>query len=1381
MMDVRLTVYIVDFVGNKVKAIRTATPWPDQGFPIRRASINSFGYGGSNAHCIVEEADLVARSNFVSSYRSGEDETDVFDSQEDTERPYLCVVSANDTTSLKSNIQALCRHLVNPRVKISLLDLAYTLSERRKLFWHRAFITTHTTDIDEKNFTVGTHTRRPLKIAMIFTGQGAQWPQMGKALIDAFPWTRLILEELDQVLQAQRDPPDWSLISELTEPRSPEHMRQPELSQTLVTALQLCIVAVLERWGFRPSSVVGHSSGEIAAAYAAGLLGRDSAILAAFYRGRSTNNREAEHDVGMLSLGLSAENASGFVEKHPGSAWIVCFNSPFSVTVSGRLHALGIIRDEVKAAGHLARLLLVDCAYHSPLMFAIGKVYLRLLEADPVFQPCSGSSCVTMFSSVTASQIQGPTDVMYWQANMTSPVQYHEALRELILHDTPSMLVEVGPSDALRGPTSQILESLPHDRNPPYCASWSRGTSAATSLFDTAGNLVVSGAPVDISRINAYDVHTVRTIVDLPNYSWNHSARYWHENAASKEWRFKRFITHELLGSKVPGTLWSAPVWRRHLHLADVPWLRDHRMGTDILMPGTGFVCLALEAIYQTHCVLNDDARACSANEFAYRFRNITFQRAMALANDKPTTIVVTLTGVHGGGDWHEFRIQSTAAETVYTHCYGLVQVQSPMGDEDGLSIPELSPLRYPHEARLWYEAQSIAGMEFSPTFRKMQTVESINGSRKCRSLIDLKPPPSQWSPAPYYPLHPAVLDSCFGSAVPANMAGDRSAIKDIMIPAFMEEMVINKVPRNLHNGLSIARSEYTGRGRRDLAKNWAAYVSVHDPESGALFARVKGLHYVKLDTHEQTDPHVFLTTFWKPDISLLTPDQLKHLLEGLEAPVDTVIDLIAHKLPNLKVLEISIDADNVAICSLWFQRGKDATRAAYTQYDFVSANAQGNVVLQEAYKAQKNARFHLTTSIQNAFHTVCNKKRYDMIIIQGSSSIDHHRWEVIVGDVESFASTSAFVLLVWQSRDFTAVDGKDGHETGTTTVDRSLIGMPNGTVHGRTLPSNGIALDGSVHRDDNKPEIDSIKGQVSNSEHQPRFSNSSTFKPLAYVISYSGNQHMQLLRKSDAVEPGYNHKPVEIVRLGADALTNVMQAKLRARGVRIRTTLIEVPEAGSSFDASSIVLVMDALSASILATPTDTQWAALKRLLCSGKQVLWVTEGTQTTRVTDPDNAMVYGLFRTIRQELPSAKLMMLDIEKADSFAAIPTIQRVLQMLIYGARVENEYAERNGVLLVPRLVPDTAVNSFKAVEVGKGLDPVVKGFHETDVQVRLQAESVGTLQSLTFCETDTERMPIDPEHVEVEVVAVGVNFKVWFLSQALALGKIWLKSVFGA
>lgn len=143
--------------------------------------------------------------------------------------------------------------------------------------------------------------------------------------------------------------------------------------------------------------------------------------------------------------------------------------------------------------------------------------------------------------------------------------------------------------------------------------------------------------------------------------------------------------------------------------------------------------------------------------------------------------------------------------------------------------------------------------------------------------------------------------------------------------------MVINLVPSDLHKGLRVAHLGYRGRGPWNVAKSWAAHVAVYDLKKGALITCVKGLHYVKLDTHAQINPHVFLTTSWIPDISLLTPNQLTHLLKGLKALGDTVIDPITHKLPTLKVLEISIDAGNTAICTLWCQRGRDADKVAYT------------------------------------------------------------------------------------------------------------------------------------------------------------------------------------------------------------------------------------------------------------------------------------------------------------------------------------------------------------------------------------------------------------------------------------------------------------------
>ncbi|KAJ4379020.1 hypothetical protein N0V86_005897, partial [Didymella sp. IMI 355093] len=233
-----------------------------------------------------------AGKKYAHSYQT--DFPDLGDDDDVNELPSVLVLSTNDATALKASINALCNHLINPAIRTLMPDLAYTLSERRSWFFHRAFVTTTSSaDFDDGDFVLSRNLSHEPKISFVLTGQGAQWPQMSKDLL-RFPPARSILKELDEVLQAQPNPPAWTLLAELNEPRSVYHLRQPEFSQPLVTALQLCLFALFKSWGITPNAVVGHLSGEIAAAYAAGHLGLAGAIKAAFYRGRAAVNRNDE-------------------------------------------------------------------------------------------------------------------------------------------------------------------------------------------------------------------------------------------------------------------------------------------------------------------------------------------------------------------------------------------------------------------------------------------------------------------------------------------------------------------------------------------------------------------------------------------------------------------------------------------------------------------------------------------------------------------------------------------------------------------------------------------------------------------------------------------------------------------------------------------------------------------------------------------------------------------------------------------------------------------------------------------------------------------------------------------------------------------------------
>ncbi len=203
--------YVVDFEGLKVQASHRARPWPPG---LRRASVNSFGFGGSNAHVVLEEAKPWANAAHVSSLK-GSDAVDDFFAEDDnavSESASILVFSANDEQALQSSVEALKRHVMNPVVQVSLGDLAYTLSQRRTHHFYRGFIVTDKAAFDSNALMSGKKSAKVPQVGFVFTGQGAQWPQMGKLLIERFPAAQKTLQYLDTVLQGSLSPPLWSLI-----------------------------------------------------------------------------------------------------------------------------------------------------------------------------------------------------------------------------------------------------------------------------------------------------------------------------------------------------------------------------------------------------------------------------------------------------------------------------------------------------------------------------------------------------------------------------------------------------------------------------------------------------------------------------------------------------------------------------------------------------------------------------------------------------------------------------------------------------------------------------------------------------------------------------------------------------------------------------------------------------------------------------------------------------------------------------------------------------------------------------------------------------------------------------------------------------------------
>ncbi|KAA8565524.1 hypothetical protein EYC84_009381 [Monilinia fructicola] len=1299
----------IDFAGLKVKATRTAIPWPETS--IRRASLNSFGYGGSNAHFILEQPSFPDGPRHITSYLSDSDEFTL--DEDDPEHPYILVLSAKDNASLKANIKALSNHLINPYVKVNLEDLAYTLSERRTKLWHRAYITARNTNIDENDFV-----------------------------------------KLDDALQSLPDPPAWSLLSGLTEVRTAEHAHQLEFPQSVVTALQLCIIEVLQRWGIKPQSVVGHSLGEVAAAYAAGFLDQATAIRVAYYGDRAAMNRNHEvgSDSGMLAVGLGEEALSPYLEKHAGQAWIACFNSPSSLTVSGKLNALKSLAQKLKDDGHFARLLHINYAYHSELVRVIGQEYEELLKKNISF--LGGSSDVTMFSSATGSKRTTTTDALHWKINMVSPVRFHKALRNLLSEENaPNYLIEIGPSGALAGPVSQILKSLPNGTSISYSPSWSRGQNAGRAIFDLAGRLFVAGYDISFKSVNQYT--ETKTIVDLPNYTWNHSVKYWHENASSKDWRFKQFVNHDLLGSKVIGTTWKSPTWRKLLNLADVPWLKDHKVGSDILMPGSGYIAMAVEALYQkTRSNGPREAIISSPNDLSYRFKNIRFGKALVLEDDKEPAMLLTLTQRHGSKDWQEFCISSITGEHLSEHCSGLIRLQDPV--DETLRESDSSPLNHPTSGEVWYKAQAEAGYGFGPSFQKLLKVESTSGQRQSRAQVSLVEPASKWSSQSYYPIHPVSIEGCFQTVTPALWAGECSSMNAVLVPSIIDELTINSVPTGLNEGLSLATSEYSGRGRLEEAKNYFANCSVYHSETGALLLQVSGLRFVKLDVGIKPDPHVFDCISWKPDITFFSQEQLGSLdTNNSGAQLDTIINLIAHKKPALRILEFNLSLNEIR--SIWLESEDSLPRSAYIQYDFASYNAKELVRIKTKYKA-KVTSFLLVNHNRESVD-LPQDAIYDLVILKVSKApvVDHCLNDTIKY-VKSHLARKGYALVVQET------ESQIEHRLWSPKTPRISVDDSESKVAESATPgissTDGFSQPNEKLLDSNAT-IAGVTQRLSNPETLLETLKMNGINSVLQVPSKDNSPAWSLYtNKFDKYQS--HPKNLSVVRLleTTPSLDLSLKAALEACGWVI-TELAYSPKRIA--ESGTVVLVLDELYTSVLTKINQTQWEALKLLISSGGHLLWVTKGAQY-KVTDPDNALVHGLFRVACREDTGVKLSVLDVESSTGAATNYAIETVLKSLHVNqsdpeAVVETEFVERNGILYVHRVVPDVQINEFKRAEV-EGAKPVLKGFHETESAVQLRAERLGTFQGLTWVETAVGEVPVEPGKIEVEVEAVGVNSK---------------------
>ena len=736
---------------------------------------------------------------------------------------------------------------------------------------------------------------------------------MGSDLFHTYPVYAQAIVEADRALTSFGA--TWSLIAEMEKPKGNSNIDKPYISQPACTALQIALVDLLTSWGITPRSVTGHSSGEIAAAYAAGILDLQAGMKIAYYRGVvATRLTENFKDLrgGMLAVGATQEETQAIIDTSAGkNVVIACVNSTSSMTVSGDEAAIDQVQELAEKKSIWNRRLKVDVAYHSHHMNRIADEYESLLgELQPNTQ-----TAVELFSSLEGAKvIPESLKTSYWVRNLTSKVQFSKAVSRLCGFEEDSSeqyidwLVEMGPHSALQGPVKQILQSKGNSRKIHCAPSLMRNEDGVEAVLRLAARLFSNGCQLEMGAVNfpSSNKQVPPILTDLPPYFWNHSKRYWHETRLTQEMRAVRSQRHDLLGIRVLDSSLLEPQWRSFVTLDDVPWLRDHRVQGLTVFPMAGYLCMALEACRQ-------QAAWKDLTPDRIEFREIAVRQALSIPDTGSVELRLSLVpfseGTRSSSDkWNQFRVFSWTSDRGWLeHCRGLVTsgsaqkmnpLEGPRTENSRLRAHSAKLARYqriassPVDSSNLYSVITNAGFEYGPTFRHVKDIMFGPSHVIYQAIV---PDTAALMPLNYeshYTIHPVTLDLVFQSIWPLLTNGGESLDVPYMPIAIGEMTISTKLPSKLGAPFKI----YAQRKQTDkFSRKHVFDVEAVDPQRSSPTAciSIKGFVGAPVQDSASNAPDLrerCLRVQWEPSIASLDQSQYSEIF-SLSPANPSVID----------------------------------------------------------------------------------------------------------------------------------------------------------------------------------------------------------------------------------------------------------------------------------------------------------------------------------------------------------------------------------------------------------------------------------------------------------------------------------------------------------
>lgn len=799
-------------------------PWPETGDGPRRASVNSFGFGGTNAHAILESYEPSITEVAPRSTPSGVGSGSIY--QYDGAPVAPLVFSARSRLSLLDWLKELLSYLrVNESVDLG--SLSNTLNSKRSVFRYRIAIPTVVDredlmeKLEDQINIISTSMDGPLQpspgsssgegasILGVFTGQGAQAARMGFSLLEGCESFRESIGDCEAALASIPDPPTWSLSEELAADTADSRVAEAQFSQPLCTAVQIALVDLLRVCGVRFHTVVGHSSGEIAAAYAAGLLTKRDAMGVSYYRGRVTNlaRGDSGQPGAMLAASISFATAVGFCSEPQfnGRITVAASNSPSSVTLSGDKDAIAEMKEYLAAMQIQARALQVDTAYHSHHMRACAEPYLRRLkelgvtvQTPSADQKCRWYSSVRQNTDILEYPLGSELEGQYWIDNLTQPVLFSQAVSSAVEGNAAGFTaaIEVGPHGTLRGPINQTMkQSASTSSSMAYTACLSRGSDAVTTFLEALTTIwVLAPTSVKLSGWrSALGNNTPKPpIKGLPPYAWEHTQAHWRESRVAGNYRLGTCPPHDILGR-----LWndtgSEQTWRNTLRLNEMPWLKEHVFQSQVLFPATGYISLAVDAAKMF--VKNQSIKLVEVRdmtiptalpvgegdevEILFTIRRRVSPKSVGVQIDSKSTIEAEFT-------CHSYPHNEQKADK---NCEGLLIIY--LGDPEptdvaptDISDVELTPCNVDR----FYHAASEIGFQYEGAFRALESLNKCWGHAKAVA---------SWSPEEpsmniTCTVHPAILDVAFQTGLSTILSTAERSMHSPYLPIGVKRAMID-------------------------------------------------------------------------------------------------------------------------------------------------------------------------------------------------------------------------------------------------------------------------------------------------------------------------------------------------------------------------------------------------------------------------------------------------------------------------------------------------------------------------------------------------------------------------------------------------------------